>query len=252
MTNSEQFAERPIDLSAFELIARLDVHFDDQHNWPSCERHLKFLTYEFLALIDSLHDTSESSKLQNLIEYLFATKGFRFDPNQHHLFAFVNERAGSGRLLQLLFWHLAKSIGLATWPQEAAPSSVVRCCADGKNVFVELNRHGQLLDDSTILVFSQKNLVTYPDEPMTWAIRHIEDISLHIDFESHKTACVQAMSELLKEDPKNMTLLGQRALLLQDLGCTQEAQRDLRKYSTFVSEENRPAELQSLLQTLHN
>ncbi len=237
--------------------------------WPEASmepaaRALNFMTYELMAQCQGLN---EIERLDHLNHYYFGRKGFQVldikasEMQERHLLPkpVLEQRAGSPISIALFYLHFASHIDLPAYLIQMRNHYLLKWVRAGRAHYVDLCAQGRLLSEEDLMQImarvadqspvgaealsvlpNRKTFLRYADELVKIYERNGLDEQLHSMF-----------NVMLKVEPQNSKLLGKRALLRRQLGLEREALADLKRYFSFVEQNQAPPEMIQALHDLH-
>ena len=230
--------------------------------WPNepqewSYRTLNFMTYEVMALAESY---TEQDRLHILNDYFFDQKGFQILPNYDGIAEsallikpVLSKRMGCGLPVALIYLHLATHLDLPIYPVRLNSMSVLKWVRSGKSNYLDLANAGRILDSTQII--RRLNEKTTPHEDLdassldilpskhvfTYYINELIQVYRKLE---RPTELLLLFDVLLKLDPAHLSTLKDRALLRQRLGYAKEAMLDIKRYFSYVDQQQAPTELQ--------
>lgn len=230
----------------------------------SVMRRLQFLGYELNALIGP--DDSTSQKFETLNRFFFDVKEFAVpiepsfhDPLSLHLLNRVlNTRIGSSRTLAMVYRFLGEQVGLKFEFVDLQPNCYLKHVENGSSKFVDFSRRGQSLSSDELLETLQSRAQTHAEVSTLCetvgadhlVVEYLMVLKSAYQHRSNVEPLLMVQNWILEYQPSNMTVIGERAVLLNHLGHYRNAFADLKRYFSFADRASAPKELVMLFEDL--
>lgn len=231
-------------------------------------RRLQFLGFELTAMISP--DDSTSRKLETLNRFFFELKEFSVpidasfhDPLSLHLLNRVlNTRVGSSRTLSMVYRYLGEQIGLKFEFVDLQPNCYLKHVENGQSKFVDFGRKGTTLSsDQLIESLQARAQATHQSKAEIatlcesvgadhFIVEYLMVLKGAYQDRSNVEPLLMVQNWILEYQPSNMTVMGERALLLNHLGHYRNAFADLKRYFSFADRNAAPKELVVLFDEL--
>jgi len=229
-------------------------------------KRLLFMGYELQGRIDA--DDDWQTKLQLLNAHVFERLDFSVptemkfhDPLALHLVNRVlTSRIGAPRVLALIYSYLGEQIGLNFEFVDLQPNCYLKYIDHGVSHFIDLSRKGRIFSNDDLLETMQRR----SQMPSLRASDLLETVSPESFMVDYLVALKDAYKErgfwdqllivqnaILDFQPSNLSLVGERALILSRMGHLKGALSDLKRYFSFHERERAPSELVGLFDELH-
>lgn len=215
-------------------LAHVAQSLDDSFTSDSCLRTVKFMAYELASLCES---KSEDEIYRTLQKYFFNDKNFRVKPGPHLLNDVLEQRAGCGMAISLLYMHFAQNLGLRLqlvhWPLH----SVLKWDRqNNKSCYLDLEQQGQLLSEEALLKMINRHREQVSTLELSEALtQYLTYILISLRQTENQNDIHRAYNLLLQLDPENTRLIGERALLRKNLGLIKESLNDFKRYFAFTN-----------------
>lgn len=220
--------------------------------------------YELTATIGQ--EFSDAQKIEALNRFFFDIKEFAVpvEPSFHdtlslHLLNRVlNTRIGSSRSLAMVYRYLGEQIGLQFEFVDLHPNCYLKHIESGLSRFVDLSRRGKVLSSEELIQSLQSRAtaqgeVTSLCEAVTldqYVIEYLTILKGAYQQRSNVEPLLVVQNWILEYQPTNMTVRGERAILLNHLGHYRSAFTDLKRYFSFAQRSAAPPELVVLFDDL--
>ncbi len=230
----------------------------------SVMRRLQFLGYELTALIESTHSTPQ--RFETLNHFFFDLKEFAVpnepsfhDPLSLHLLNRVlNTRIGASRTLAMVYRFLGEQIGLKFEFVDLQPNCYLKHVESGLSKFVDFSRRGQSLTSDELLKTLQSRAQTKTEVSTLcesvgadhFVVEYLMVLKSAYQDRSNVEPLLMVQNWILEYQPSNMIVIGERAVLLNQLGHYRNAFADLKRYFSFADRGAAPRELVVLFEDL--
>lgn len=250
-------AEQPNSLVPLLMSLNSILQPEESQEWS--DRTLKFMTYELVNLADNY---AELDRLHILNDYFFDQKGFQIvsanhTPNPDHLMmkGVLTKRIGAPLPVTLLYLHLATHLDLPLYPIKLNQMTVLKWIQSEKTHYLDLCAAGRLLEQSQLirllnqesqrpqLEFQEGSCLDILPSKQIFLNYVKELVRLYAQSENPRQKLI-TYDVLLQVDPNHLEALADRALLRQRLGYAQDAILDLKRYFSYVDQNQAPHDLQ--------
>jgi regulator of sirC expression with transglutaminase-like and TPR domain len=226
-----------------------------------CCRQINFMSYELQSRSLQM---SEQERFELLNKYVFSERGFQMlppdtaGPEADVLFKGVlTNRRGWSLTVALLYTHLAGELEIPVTLLHVENQLMLKWVRSGRASYIDLNNHGALLTESEMLAILHRNHTTQPKQDIleSWKAPSILRFYVYHLLKIYELTqswpqVLTCLNILLKLNPTNFKVLGQRALVRQRLGQDKEALMDLKRYFSFVERSRAPQEMRVALAEL--
>lgn len=249
-------AEEPNSLVPLLIGLNALIWPNDPQEWSY--RTLNFMTYELMAQAESY---SESDRVHILNDYFFDQKGFQIlplnssgDESTLLMGPVLSKRTGLSTPIALLYLHLATHLDLPLYPVRLRNMTILKWIRGGKSSYLDVANAGRVLKSSHIIrILNEKNKSNRNEfetnctdilpSKLIFSQYLNQLIEMYQKQEKSKELLL-VFDVLLRLEPSHLGTLADRALLRQRLGYAKEALLDIKRYFSFVDQNQAPNEIQ--------
>ncbi len=230
------------------------------------KRRLQFLIFDAQHCISS--DESIHQRVHQLSQFIFNEKNFRivgeslnenFSVSTHMLDNCITKKSGTLDIVCGLYYILCESLGIHMEFLNLNPPCYLKFCDDGQVFFVDLSQGGRELtpEDMTQIINKyysdskedQKNLMEGMSS-LEFVDQYVYQIQSRLKANSRLGEWCELQSFRLSNNPNNLKLISERALVHYELGDLKGALADLKRYFSFRDPQKAPSKLVLLYEHL--
>lgn len=233
-----------------EDLCYISTLIDSSFDSSMSVRRLQFLKFE--AKHECLHKTENLPEaIERYCQFFFQKKGFVPQATAavplseiplYSLYSVLNKKTGTPRLIECLFMILSSSIDLNFECLSSQADSILRIRRDLECYYVDLGQQGKILDETEILQKIARH-TKGPRKPKTdlfsalslkeLITEILQDLKEVCKVEKEHELHLALLNELIELQPFQIRLLGERALVLIEMGRPKESLKDLKSYFSF-------------------
>lgn len=230
---------------------------------PKINRNILFMAHEFKHSLQNEGGKKKSSnpslRLEKLSSYLFQKKGFRAfhqknisDEKDILLPYIMKNKMGDSRIISLIYKSLAEHLGLSLDLILLPKTCVLKLPLESSSFYVDICNEGEIftsvdllykLNEIDELSDSLNNLYLEPIQVQRLIYLLLERLKY---FYASSTLCdkhLLILDLLIHQQIAKIQALGERALLLANMGFIQEALSDFKRYFSFNELDCSPSEI---------
>lgn len=243
--------------SLMPLILGLNTLIDPMERSDSLHRSINFMCYELVARCENL---SESERVDALIQYFFNEKGFSSLPliqvggESEHLFvrSLFDHRMSHSLTLTILFLHFANHLDLPIYAVHLRNNALVKWVRSGQSTYFDLLQRGARISEESLLpALSHNPALGETSEDISLEIlpnrkifyRYLKQLAHSFRSESRSKELLTCLNVKVTCEPNNTQFLAERALLNFRLGFVDDAQKDFKRYFSFIDADSAPREV---------
>lgn len=213
----------------------------------------KTLKQHTLTLKSLCHEQSESDRLGILKDYFFNQIEFQVIEQNGYgklphwkIYQILVDHRSTEFLSRQLFLYLAEQLEVKLYPVHHHSNCLVGWMTSSEDIYLNLNLQAKRLSEQEIIhCFNQRNYD--PNKPCLESLSSLEMLKIYISqmmifynkFNSPKDY-LKLLNLFLTLDKNHLHSLSERALVYKELGQSNKAYNDLKRYMSFTDINNTP------------